>query len=326
MNWQAHPAHWHSHTFRAMGCEMAVWIELKNADTAAALLQEAEALFRSAERRLSRFDAASELSQLNAQPGVWTAVSETTWQVITQALFLARETGGLFDPTHLTALEAAGYTRSFEQLAEVSGVNGTATAVATFNQWQTVQLSAESRAIWLPPGVKLDLGGIAKGYTAQQVVNFLSEWGPCLVDASGDLTAGAAPADWPGWPVAVLTPYTGADEPREELFPLWLVEGTMATSGIDYRRWQRNGRAAHHLIDPRTSLPAETDLLTATVLAKTAVRAEAWATAALVAGTEVARQRLTAINLAAALIDQNGGLFATPALEPFLTLETTQPI
>ncbi|MEZ4519332.1 MAG: FAD:protein FMN transferase [Chloroflexota bacterium] len=102
------------------------------------------------------------------------------------------------------------------------------------------------------------------------------------------------------------------------MFPLWLVNGTMATSGTDYRRWQRNGNLAHHVIDPRTSLPSETDLLTATVLARAAVRAETWATAALVAGSTTALEALTGMGLAAALVDQQGGLMLTSALEPYI--------
>ncbi|MEZ4645107.1 MAG: FAD:protein FMN transferase [Chloroflexota bacterium] len=317
MNPQMYPEQWHTHSFRAMGCQMAVWLELDNENKANALLKEAEAIFRRAESRLSRFDASSELSQLNARPGAWTLVSEIMWAVVTRALFMARETAGLFDPTQLVALEAAGYTRSFELMGS-NGAAGAETAVRQYGQWQTVQLNAEEQAIWLPPGVKLDLGGIAKGYTAQRVIDFLSDWGACLVDAGGDLTAGAAPDGWPGWPVAVATPFNGLGAERADLFHLWLVDRTMATSGVDYRRWQHNGRSAHHLIDPRTGLPAATDLLTTTVLAKTAVRAEAWATAALVAGMSLAQQNLAAKNLAAALIDQLGNLILTPALSPFL--------
>lgn len=318
MNEQPYSEQWHKRSFQAMGCQMAVWLDLENADKAEALLQEAEDMFHQAEARLSRFDPTSELSQLNARSGTWTLVSDMMWAVVAQALFMAHETNGLFDPTQLTALEAVGYTHSFEQMTAAYEAIGRETAVRQQDQWQMVQLNPEARAIWLPPGIKLDLGGIAKGFTAQQVVDFLSEWGPCLVDASGDLTAGVAPAGQPGWPVAVAAPYHDPDEERADLFSLWLVEGTMATSGIDYRRWQYNGRSAHHVIDPRTCLPAETDLLTVTVLAKTAVRAEAWATAALVAGTAVAQQRLTDHNLAAALVDQQCGLAFTPALSPFL--------
>lgn len=324
MNAQTYPATWRSHTFRAMGCAMALWLELPNAETAVTLLHEAEAMFTRAERRLSRFDPQSELSQLNANPGTWVPVSPTLWRVTMQARHMARETGGLFDFTQLAALEAAGYKRSFTEhfFWEDVPEDEIELPEASWGQWEAVQVHAEGQSLWLPPGVKLDFGGIAKGYVAQQVVDFLSDWGPCLVDASGDLTAGGAPTGWPGWPVAIAKPLTeptaNPSAERETHFPLWLVAGTMATSGIDYRRWQQNGRTAHHLIDPRTGQPAQTDLLTATVLAKTAVRAEAWATAALVAGKKLAHQRLTDKNLGAALIDQNGELTVTPALAPFI--------
>ena len=327
MNEQNYPETWRSYTFRAMGCEMAIWLELPNAETAETLLHEAEEMFIRAERRLSRFNPQSELSQLNANPGTWVPVSPTLWSVTMQARHMARETGGLFDFTQLTALEAAGYKRSFTErfFWEDETDGAIELPEASWGQWESVQVHAEGRSLWLPPGVKLDFGGIAKGYVAQQVVDFLSDWGPCLVDASGDLTAGGAPTGWPGWPVVVTKPLTeaaaapGAD--RETQFPLWLVAGTMATSGIDYRHWQQNGRTAHHLIDPRTGQPAQTDLITATVLAKTAVRAEAWATAALIAGKKLAHQRLTDKNLGAALIDQNGELIVTPTLAPFVNLE-----
>lgn len=305
-----------------MGCQMSVWLELDNRTTAKRLLHEAEAIFHRAERSLSRFDAQSDLSLLNANPGTWVPVSDLLWRVVMQARQLARETDGLFDPTLLNALEAAGYKTSFAQRLFWTEAAAVENVGPQLGQWQEIQVHAEGRALWLPPGVRLDLGGIAKGHVAQQVVAFLSDWGPCLVDASGDLTAGDAPTGWPGWPVAVAKPSANPPGERETQFPLWLVNGTMATSGIDYRRWQQNGRTAHHLIDPRTGQPAETDLLTATVLAKTAVRAEAWATAALVLGKTAAQQRLAERNLAAALIDQHGELSVTPALAPFLELET----
>lgn len=303
---------------------MGIWLELADSQTAVTLLQQAESMFRHAEGLLSRFDPASELSQINARQGFWIPVSDMMWSVVTQALFMARETEGLFDPTLLTALEAAGYDRSFEQLVVADVMAGMMMVGDQSEQWQKVKLVIGGQSLWLPPGVKLDLGGIAKGYTAQQVVDFLTGWGPCLVDAGGDLTAGLAPTGWPGWPVAVASPLNKVNEPRAELLPIWLVEGSMATSGIDYRRWQYKGHSAHHLIDPRTGQPAETDLLTATVLAKTAVRAEAWATAALVAGTTSALQKLTNTGLAAALVDRQNKLLFTPALTPFLGAETQQ--
>lgn len=301
-----------------MGSQIAVWLDVVDVETAVALLTQAEALFLAVESRLSRFRAESELSRLNAQPQTWVPVSNLLWQVVTQALSLAQETDGLFDPTILRALITAGYDRSFTELTGQHGRILPATAVPQPNQWRTVRLNSQQRAIWLPDGVQLDLGGLAKGYTAQQVVNFLTNWGPCLVDAGGDLTAGDAPSGWPGWPVGVSAPYPAEQAPRATVMELWLVNSSLATSGIDYRRWQVNGRPAHHLIDPRTGAPAQTDLLVTSVLAGTAVRAEAWATASLIAGTETAVPTLTAQNMAAALISQTGELLLTPAMNVYL--------
>ncbi|MEZ4592855.1 MAG: FAD:protein FMN transferase [Chloroflexota bacterium] len=245
MNTQPYPHTWRGHSFRAMGCQMSVWLELTNKETSSRLLREAEATFSRAERRLSRFDPHSELSQLNANPGTWVPVSDLLWRVVMQARHLARETDGLFDPTLLHALEAAGYKTSFaerpfwQQSAEVEP------ASPQLGQWEEIQVHAGPRPL-AATGIRLDLGGIAKGRGAAGG-GFLSDWGPCLVDASGDLTAGEAPTGWPGWPVAVAKPSANPLGKRETRVPaLWLVQGTMAASGIDYRRWQQNGRTAHH--------------------------------------------------------------------------------
>ena len=96
-------------------------------------------------------------------------------------------------------------TASFEQEAN----KGTTKMLEAYT---AVQINPIRKAVWLPKGVRLDLGGIGKGYTAETVVNFMRAWGPCLVDAGGDLTAGNAPADMPGWPVGISSPYVGLEE------------------------------------------------------------------------------------------------------------------
>lgn len=315
MNHTRTPA-WQTHHFRAMGSEIGLWLE---ADAAAAdeAFAAVEALFAANEAALSRFRPTSELSRLSGRSGAWTPVSDLLWDVLREALALAAETDGLFDPTLLHAIEAAGYTRSFEQLTTVAPAAATAPG-ANHGRWTAVRLDERRQAVWLPPGVGIDLGGNAKGYTAQQAVDLLGQWGPCLVDAGGDLVAGAAPTDLPGWPVGVARPSSGLEQAEADVCTLWLVDASLATSGIDYRRWQQNGRLAHHLIDPRTGRPADTDALTVTVLAAEAGTAEAWATAALILGLAAGRQRLLAQGLAAVLIGSDGQEIMTPALRPFL--------
>ncbi|MDJ0756702.1 MAG: FAD:protein FMN transferase [Ardenticatenaceae bacterium] len=291
--------------FYAMGSHMTVWL-----DSDEDVLEKVIAAFRKAENRYSRFLPYSELSQLNQRPEQWVVVSPDFWQILNHALYLAHATGGLFDPTILPALEAAGYDRSFERLQN-SPITQNQTGPIDYRQ---IELDAVRRAVWLSTGVQIDLGGIAKGYTAQRVVCDMKQWGPCLIDAGGDLVAGDAPSGWPGWPVGVAAPYSYKVDP-ENLLRLWLSNGTLATSGIDYRRWQQGLNSKHHIIDPLSGDSASTDLLTASVVADDASTAEAWATAALVAGKTRTLDLFNDYRKKAALIDQNRELIITEALE-----------
>jgi thiamine biosynthesis lipoprotein len=297
-----------------MGSQIGLWLDT-NPETAVTAFAQAEALFAFNERVLSRFLPESELSQLNGRAGEWVPVSDLLWNVVCDAVLQAEATQGLFDPTLLNALEAAGYDRSFALMRD-SGETHFQSASHLQGNWRQIGLDADRQAIWLPPGMRLDLGGIGKGFTAQEAVELLAQWGPCLVDAGGDVTAGAAPHDLPGWPVALAAPWTEESPEQANLLTLWLAESSLATSGIDYRRWQRNGRTAHHLIDPRTGQPAQTDILTVTVWAEQATMAEAWATAVLVQGSAQGWQALAQqSHLAGAIINQNEHLFMTESMQ-----------
>lgn len=316
-------ATWPVHHFYAMGSHISAWLDLVDQHLALAVLCQVEALFQAAEARLSRFRATSELVQVNAQAGQWTTVSNVFWRILTRALHLSQATNGLFDPTVLNAVEATGYDRDFAKLAQTTTSRATKSLPGVQKTgrlqgcWQAVELDPAQHAVRLPPNIRLDFGGIAKGETAQQAVAFLSQWGPCLVDAGGDLVAGDAPTGWPGWLVAIANP-AATGEPESDLAHLWLRNSTLATSGIDYRRWQQGPTTRHHLIDPRTGAPATTDLLTVSILAADVTVAEAWAKAALIVGAEAGGALLHERQMAAALVDQQRRLTLTPALQPFV--------
>ena len=119
---------------------------------------------------------------------------------------------------------------------------------------------AIARSASLGRGVRIDLGGIAKGFAVDRASELLAPVGPSLVNAGGDI---AATGEW----------IVGVDKEGEPL-ALALVDGALATSGRDRRRWLRDGEERHHLIDPSTGRPAESDLLRVTAFAATAVEAE----------------------------------------------------
>ncbi len=310
------PENWSRLEFHAMGCEISVWLETADSDTAAVALSKVRTLFEANEQALSRFRPDSELSQFNANSGKWVPVSDLFWNVSTLALEMASNTDGRFDPTTLNALEQYGYSVSFEQLAQKNGNSLTQSQnPPPFpGQWTDVELDDERHALFLPAGTRIDLGGIAKGYTAQQAVNLLQDLGPCLVDAGGDLVAGDAPQGYPGWPVAISAPWIDETIESPDMVTLWLSNEALATSGIDYRNWQRDGQLVHHLIDPTSGVPARTDGLTVTVLAEDMVRAEAWATATMVAGSRKGMETLLEMSLAGLMVTQTGTVIATPPM------------
>jgi thiamine biosynthesis lipoprotein len=156
---------------------------------------------------------------------------------------------------------------------------------------------------------------VAKGWAADQAARRLSGFGPALVDAGGDIAVsgprtGAAP-----WTIGVANPFF----PDDELETLLLAGGAgVATSGRDYRRWQRNGQWYHHILDPRTGRPAETDVLTATVVAPTAAQAEVAAKVVLILGRQQGLAWLAARPaLAACLVLQDGRLLRTDSLAAY---------
>ncbi len=301
----------HKLEFKAMGCRMVALVESQNEPE---LLQLVPLWFEEWEQCLSRFRPTSELNRLNQSAGWPVRVSKTLWQVFQTALEAEKISGGLVTPTVLQALTAAGYDRSFEllprQLESAPG-GGWPTAGALAE----VSWDVANRSICLPLDVQLDFGGVAKGWAAHQAAKRLEGAGAALVSAGGDIAISAEPASGDLWPVGVDDPF----HPGEYLEVLMLGRGGVATSGTDYRRWMQGGRWNHHLIDPRTGLPAQTDVFAATVVAPDAMTAEMAAKVALLLGSEHAIAWLDAQpELAGLLVLENGQKLCTHRMEQFL--------
>jgi FAD:protein FMN transferase len=217
--------------------------------------------------------------------------STDLFDVVTHALDARRRTRGRFDPTVLDALVSSGYDRTFLELP----VDGPAPIPRSCGGH--VELDSATRRIRLLNGTHLDLGGIAKGFAAEQACLLLGSTGPCLVNAGGDIAIGGVP-EAGAWPIAVDVPGTP--------LTLGLSRGGVATSGRDVRRWRRGGREQHHLIDPTTGLPSQSDLVGVTVVAATTVEAEVQAKALFLAGESVAAQEARATGLPCILRTRDG--------------------
>ena len=273
--------------FPAMGTEIELLLDALPSATAMDGLARAEREFARLERLLSRFDPGSELSLLNER-GTMTVGPELL-EVTALAVAARERTRGRFDPTVHDALVAAGYDRSFEHLPSDAG----RPAALAGPCGGGVRVDGAMSTIELDPGIHLDLGGIGKGYAADRAAALLAVAGPALVDAGGDMALHGRP-----WQVGVETP--------DGALTLELGSGGLATSGRDRRRWAQAGREQHHLIDPVTGRPAESDILRVTVAAASAVDAEVHAKALFLAGAAGALREANALALPAVIVCADG--------------------
>ncbi|WP_241191335.1 FAD:protein FMN transferase [Deinococcus psychrotolerans] len=225
-------------SLHALGSQIV--IQGEGAEAAACQIEQAEAL-------LTRFQA-SPLTELNAR-GVLRAPPSILVEAIGHALSVARQTAGLVTPAVLTALEVAGYAQTLGER------RGTAATVL-----DTSEVVCTSEMIRLPAGLRLDLGGTAKSWIAERAFTRIS--GDGFINAGGDLITRQSAA----FAVDIAHPLGGT--------PLYLdcPAGTwgVATSSTLKRAWE----GGHHLIDPRTARPLESDLIQVTVIGNCPTDAE----------------------------------------------------
>jgi FAD:protein FMN transferase len=266
----------------------------------------------------SRFLPDSDLCRVNAGAGRTVRVSVETAQIVHRCVEAWRLTGGVFDPTVLAALESAGYDRTFSQVPPETpdGVPDAAPAPGCAG----IRVTADDLGgtVALPSGVCLDLGGIGKGYAADQVVHELRAAGAegACVNLGGDVRVSGRPPGPAGWSVGVTDPLGDADPP-EDVAVLVLGEGAVATSSRTRRRWRRGAQEMHHLIDPRTGEPARTGLAAVTVVAAEAHWAEVFAKSALVLGQDAGARLLRSHGLAALMVADTGEVVRVGPMEGY---------
>lgn len=261
-------------TFPAMGCHVQILLETKQT-VAALVLQQTSAWFAAWETQLSRFQTHSELNQLNRAGKGY--VSETLWQVLQAALHAAEYSQGLVQPTLLNALIAAGYDRNFADLSPTIAHRPALALSKT--DWRAITCDATRHYVDLG-GTQLDLGGIAKGWCAETVAQRLAQYGAVLVNIGGDIASRACPKGQQGWRIEVCSPIATIPSAH-----CWLTAGqAIATSGRDYRCWTQQGKPQHHIIDPRTQQPAQSNIISATLIAPNAQEAETAAKMLLILG------------------------------------------
>ena len=254
-------------------------------------LADARRLLEGWHEQFTRFDSASELSRLNANPESCVRVSAIMSRFVAAALDGAIRSGGLVDPTLGNQIEAAGYVGDLGESLPIERTLSSPVARRPARPhpralWREIHVDARDETVTRPPGVKLDGGGIAKGLFADIVGERLSGYDAFAVDCGGDLLLGGRAGV--ARPIRVDDPFG-----RGVLHEFEVAAAGVATSGIGRRSWRDPfGGVAHHVLDPSTGQPAFTGIVQATALAPSAVEAEVLAKAALLSGPCAARDWL----------------------------------
>ncbi len=223
------------------------------------------------EQRFSRFLPDSELSNFNANAGKPKKISDAFRALLFTAKDMAEKADGLYNPFILPALQRAGYKGSWPTPNDSDErLNYEARTVAT---WQDIVVSGNTARI--PKDSALDFGGIGKGYLLDELAHWLRRENIpyfCL-SLGGDIICSGFDLGQKPWSVGIQK----ALEPNETVASITNETGALmavATSGVTKRKGETANGAWHHIIDPRTGMPAETNVLTATVCADDATTAD----------------------------------------------------
>lgn len=256
--------------------------------------EAAEALLGELDRKLlSRTAEGSELFALNAAGEGDYAEDDALCALIALALTISEATDGAFDPTLAGVMDAWGFTKETRRVPseeELAALRETVGAERV-----TLSKTADGCAVTLAEGTTLDLGGIAKGYAAERLRELLSEAGvsSAALDLGGDVCVLGTKPDGSAWRIAVKDPANG----ESYLGVLEAADECIVTSGIYERYFEENGVRYHHIIDPATLRPAESGLVSVTVVCGNGAWADALSTACFVLGADGAlalREKLSA--------------------------------
>ena len=272
--------------FRAMNTDILLAAQGESSQVKEGF-ERAQQCIEASERRFTRFSEASELSHLNRSSGTWFHASADMTFVVSLAKQYVEQTGGLFNPSILPDLERIGYDRSMDLIRAQEALLPPArfTQSSPLLPLDGLLVNPDENLIFLPNDMRLDLGGIAKGWIAEQAALILADYSrACLVDAGGDMFMVGLPEGEDSWQIDLEDPLN----PGRSLTSLNIPPGALTTSSVMKRKWMQGETPRHHLIDPRTGEPAETDWLSVTVIAPHADMAEVFAKALLIAGPQEA--------------------------------------
>jgi len=276
------------------------------------LIEEVFAVMENLEGMLSRFIDGSDVANINERAGQWVKASPITLEVIELGLELGERTGGVFDITVGAVLDLWGFGSGRYHVPSEEEI---ASALDTVD-YTKVEVDRSQSMVRIPEGTVLDLGGIAKGYIIDAGTQVLRDANVerSIVNAGGDISViGRRPDSLP-WRVGVQNP----EKPSQIRWILPLDDESVVTSGDYQRYFTHDGVRYHHIIDPRTGLPAR-ELTSVTIVGKDAATCDALSTAVFVLGWKEGRALIESLPDVEAIIVSSTDTWISPALAKVVT-------
>ncbi len=272
-------------------------------------------MFRDFSERFSRFREESELCRLNASEDM--QVSPECFELLETCRFYHEKTGGIFDPAVLPILEREGYSESFDpRHTHVSSAGRAAAFSAPRHTFRDVVLAPDFH-VRKPLALRIDFGGIGKGYIVDQITDFLKrKYRHFIVDAGGDMYVSGEDLGhgYRWWAIDIEDAHNKA----RSVDTLLLSDRSVATSGTNRRIWHIAGEEKSHLIDPITMKSTRSGVLSVTVVGAHATEADVYAKTLLLLDRERGLKFAQANGLAAYFIGKDGTITVSDAFARYL--------
>jgi thiamine biosynthesis lipoprotein len=266
---------------------------------------------RRAESLMSAFNPSSDVSRVNREAGVRAVkVSRETCEVLNRALAVSRLSGGAFDVTAGPVTMLWKKALDSRRLPEKGDIGRALQLVG----YTLLEVDTSRRLIHLKNrGSSIDLGGIAKGYAADKALSVFRRYGvsSALLDIGGNIAAFGTKPDGGPWMVGIQDP---AAERGSFLGAVGVVAKAVVTSGGYEQYMEVGGRRYHHIVDPRTGMPANPGIRSATVIADTGLEADSLSTAAFVLGPRSGAELVEACGADAVFVGDSGKIGLTAGI------------
>ncbi len=246
-----------------------------------------DSLLKKIDSSMSTYLPVSLISRINNNDST-VVVDKYFADVFNKSVEISERTNGLFDVTVGPLVNAWGFGFSKRQKVDRILID----SLMQYVGFNMVKLEG-NKIIKNKPEIKLDFNAIAQGYTVDVLAGFLESKGVknYLVEIGGELKVKGSKEDL-GWKVGIDRPEEVAGTERKLEAIIYLIDKAMATSGNYRKFYEEGGQKYSHIIDPRTGYPAKQNLLSATVLARDGITADAYATVFMIMGLEKSKQFL----------------------------------